>query len=124
MAEAMLPRLVAPNAAARRPRVVESLRRMMLATDPRAIAAALRGMAARPDSTPLLSAIRVPTLVMVGEHDAISPPSEMRRMAEAIPGAKFVVIPDAGHMAPMENPQAVSEAIANFVAGLKRGGTP
>jgi pimeloyl-ACP methyl ester carboxylesterase len=57
----------------------------------------------------------VPTLVIVGEHDAISPPEEMKAIAAAIPGAELVVIPDAGHMTTMENPRAVNAALAAFV---------
>ena len=118
VAEAMLPRLAAPDARARQRTVVESLKQTMLATDPRTIAAALRGMAARSDSTPRLASIRVPTLVVVGQYDAITPVAEMRQMAKAIPHARFVVIPDAGHMAPMENPAAVNQAIAALLAEL------
>ena len=55
----------------------------------------------------------MPTLVLVGEHDAISPPAEMKTIAAAIPGAEFVEIPDAGHMTTMENPEAVNEALAS-----------
>ena len=62
------------------------LRSVMMATDPRGIAAAARGMAERPDMTAALGQIRCPTLVIVGQEDAISPPAEMRGMAEAIPG--------------------------------------
>ncbi len=115
----MLPRLIAPASRAGQPHVVEALKKTMLATDPRAMAAALRGMAARADSTPRLASIRVPTLALVGQHDAISPAAEMRQMAAAIPQARFVVIPDAGHMSPMENPAAVNAAIAEFLAKIE-----
>ena len=88
---------------------------MVLETDPVAIAAAHRGMAIRPDVTSLLPNLRFPTLVIVGEHDVISPPQEMRTIADAIPQARFVQIPAAGHMAPMENPAAVNRAISVFL---------
>jgi pimeloyl-ACP methyl ester carboxylesterase len=87
-------------------------------TDPAAIAASQLAMADRPDSTPLLGSITKPTLVIVGEHDAISPPDEMRQIAEAIPGARFVEIPGAGHMAPIEAPAAVNAALAEFAKSL------
>jgi len=52
----------------------------------------------------------------VGQHDAISSPAEMRAMADRIPGAQFIEIPDSGHMSPMENPSAVNEAMEGFLA--------
>jgi pimeloyl-ACP methyl ester carboxylesterase len=73
-------------------------------------------MAERPDMTAALGQIRCPTLVIVGQQDVISPPAEMRGLAEAIPGAKFVEIPAAGHMSPLENPVAVSMAMRAFLA--------
>jgi pimeloyl-ACP methyl ester carboxylesterase len=72
-------------------------------------------MAARPDMIGLLPTIRVPTLIIVGEHDVISPPAEMKSIAEAISGAVFAVIPDAGHMTTMERPEAVNAALVRFV---------
>ena len=62
----------------------------------------------------MLPTINVPTLVIVGDDDAISPPAEMQAIAAAIPNAEFVVIPDSGHMTTMENPEAVNEALLRF----------
>lgn len=111
----MLPRLVGPNVSSS---IKDKLERMMRGTSPRGAAAALRAMAVRPDVRPMLSAIDVPTLVLVGEHDAISTPDEMREIADAIPGSRFVVVPDAGHMAPMESQGPTTSAIAFFLASL------
>ncbi|MGD9644380.1 MAG: alpha/beta fold hydrolase [Pirellulales bacterium] len=119
VAEAMLPKLFAPQAATRQPDRVQATEQVIRGTSPEGIAAALRGMAERPDATPLLATIRVPTLVIVGEHDGISPPAEMRTVADAIAGAEFVEVPDAGHMAPLENPTVVNAAIAAFCAQLE-----
>ena len=80
------------------------------------MAAAQRALATRPDCTPWLSEIRVPTLLIVGEHDVISTPAEMQGMAAAIPGARCVVIPNAGHMAPLEQPEPVNAALREFLA--------
>jgi pimeloyl-ACP methyl ester carboxylesterase len=88
---------------------------MVLATDPIAIAAAHRGMAVRPDVSAFLPTFHVPTLVVVGEHDVISPPAEMKAIAEALPDARFALIPEAGHMAPLENPRAVNQVIHEFL---------
>lgn len=118
LADGMLPRLFAKNTQQNYPGLIEGLRTVMLANKPRGVAAASRGMAERPDMTSQLGEIRCPTLILVGENDVSSPPAEMRGIAQAIPGAKFIEIPDGGHMAPLENPAAVNAAIAHFVATL------
>ena len=104
VAEMMGPKLLAPRTFERKPDVVAAVRQVVERTSPAAIAAAQRGMAARPDMTSLLPTIKVPTLIIVGAEDAISPPQEMKAIAAAIPNAEFVEIPDAGHMTTMENP--------------------
>ena len=86
-----------------------------MSTAPTAIAAAQRGMAQRPDVSNELPKIDVPTLVLCGEHDAISPADEMRDIASAMPNASFVQIDGAGHMAPLEDPAAVNGAIVEFL---------
>jgi 3-oxoadipate enol-lactonase len=118
VAEMMGPKLVAPSAFEKKPAVVTALRSVVESTPPAAIAAAQRGLAARPDMTSFLPHIDVPTLVIVGDQDAISPPAEMQAIAAAIPNAEFVVIPDSGHMTTMENPEAVNAALTRFVKGL------
>jgi 3-oxoadipate enol-lactonase len=115
VAAAMLPKLLHPRTPEVRPQVAASVREMILSTDPHGIAAAQRGMAERPDVTSLLPTIDVPTLVLVGQEDAISPPDEMRKIAAAIPGAQFEIVPDAGHMSPMENPQHVNKLLGAFL---------
>jgi pimeloyl-ACP methyl ester carboxylesterase len=121
VADAMLPRLLAPDTPRRHPEVAAAARAMMESTAPEGIAAALRGMAGRPDVTPELGAIAVPTLVVCGEHDALSTPDEMVGMSASIPGARFLTVPDAGHLAPLENPAAVTAALAAFLAGPAEG---
>lgn len=88
---------------------------MVTASSPQGAAAAARGMALRADSTNLLQKIDVPTLVICGEADQISPPDEMRKIAAAIPAAHFELIPGAGHLTPLENPAAVNQAIGAFL---------
>jgi pimeloyl-ACP methyl ester carboxylesterase len=116
VAEMMGPKLLAPKWFESRPDIVAAVRAMVERTPPAAIAAAQRGMAARPDMTCFLPQIRVPTLVLVGDADVISPPREMQAIAAAIPGAQFVVIPDSGHMTTMEQPEKVIEALRGFIA--------
>jgi pimeloyl-ACP methyl ester carboxylesterase len=113
--EAMLPRLLAPATLDGKIEVVECLRRTILAGNAANYAAILRGLAERPDFTPLLSKIDCPTLLIVGRQDAISPAAEMAAMARAIPGARLVEIEAAGHITPLEAPEAVSRAMAEFL---------
>jgi pimeloyl-ACP methyl ester carboxylesterase len=115
-ATAMLPKLVGENTKSERREVLAELERMIRQTAPGGIAAALHGMADRPDMRGELPQIQVPCLVLVGEDDVITTPEEMKGMAEAIPNADYVVISDSGHMAPMENPDVVNEVLERFLA--------
>lgn len=115
IAESMLPRLFASQTNERNPMAVDQVRDVILAGSPRGIAAAQRGMAERPDLTDSLGEIAVPTLVICGEEDAISPLAEMQSLAGQIPGAEFVPVPGAGHMAPLEQPDAVNAALVSFL---------
>ena len=115
VADGMLPKLFAPQTQQHQPAIVEATKQVMLHTAPEGIAAALRGMAERPDVTSRLSEIDVPTLVICGEHDAIVKPTEMREIAAKLPQAKYVEIKDAGHMAPLEQPAAANAAIQAFL---------
>jgi pimeloyl-ACP methyl ester carboxylesterase len=115
VAETMLPKLFAERARRENPAVVEATRRVILATAPATIAAAQRGMAQRSDATPMLPQIRLPTLLICGREDAITPLDEMRGVAQAIPGAQLVEVAGAGHMAPLEAPDEVNAALRRFL---------
>src|SRR5262245_27129106 len=115
VAETMLPKLFAPATIESKAPCVEATRQVILRTNPKGIAAASRGMAQRPDVTPWLSRFDMPTLVLCGQHDAISTPDEMRGFTELLPQARFVEIAGAGHMAPLENPAEVNAAIREFL---------
>jgi pimeloyl-ACP methyl ester carboxylesterase len=116
--EAMLPRLFGETTRLNRPEVIAQMRERMLRTPARAVAGALRGMAARLDRTAELGRIAVPTLVMVGAEDVLTPPSEAKAMADAIPNARYVEIPGAGHLAPLENPSVANGAMFAFLESL------
>lgn len=118
VAEMLGPKLSAPNTFKTKPEVIAAVRRVVERTSPAAIAAAQRGLAARPDMTSSLPQIKVPTLIIVGDEDAISPPAEMQAIAAAIPNAEFVVIPNSGHMTTMENPEAVNASLARFIKSV------
>lgn len=116
LAESMLPKMLTPEAPADLRGRVE---RMVLATPPEGAAQALLGMRDRMDARPLLPRIGVPTLVVVGSADPITPPDAARAMAQAVPGAKLVEVPGAAHLAPMERPGEVSEALVAWARTLK-----
>lgn len=115
LAADMLKKLFGPSTLEAGGDDIPSIRAVMENARPEGVAASLRGMAVRNDSRELLADIDVPTLVIVGEHDVISPPDEMKEIAEAIPGAEFLLVEDAGHMAPLEKPEQVNAAIADFL---------
>lgn len=118
--ESFLPRLVGETTKRESPALVDSLRARILATSPRAIADALHGLAARADSRPTLADVSVPTLVLVGAEDVLTPPAESEAMASAIPGARLEVVPRAGHLANIEQPEAVNAALLRFLVDRNR----
>jgi len=115
VADAMVGNLFAPSSP---PDLAEHWRGMMGRSNPRGVAAALKALARRPDSTATYSKIDVPTLIIVGENDTITPPADSRNMNSAIPGSRLVIIPEAGHMAAVERPQQVGGAVAAFMSTL------
>lgn len=116
-ADVMLPRVLAEITHRSRPDLVEFAHAMMLRQSPAGIIGAQLGMAERADSTPMLPTIQVPTLVVFGDQDVITPAeTEGRSLAAAIPGAKLVVIPNAGHLSNLEQPQVFNVAVREFLA--------
>ncbi|MDF1502840.1 alpha/beta fold hydrolase [Roseisolibacter sp. H3M3-2] len=118
VAESQLPGALGRTARAGEPALAEGLRALMASASVDGIVGALEAMRTRPDSTPLLPAITVPTLVVVGAEDVLTPPRDSRAMADAIPGATLVEIPAAGHVSAWERPDAFADALADFLRGL------
>ncbi len=116
--EQMLPKMVSAETRRHRPEVVEEVRRIASAQTPSGIIGALRAMRDRPDATDLLSALTVPTLVIVGSEDALTPPSLAEGLASRLPQARLVKIPAAGHLANLEQPQAFNQAMESFLSAL------
>jgi pimeloyl-ACP methyl ester carboxylesterase len=114
-AEAFVPKLLGETTQRERPELAERLRAITLANPPRGIANALLGLGARADSTPTLREIRVPTLVVCGAEDVLTPPSESQAMQKAIAGARLEIVPSAGHLANLENPEAYNQALTAFL---------
>jgi pimeloyl-ACP methyl ester carboxylesterase len=115
VADEMVPKLLRPQPD---PAAVKEVRSLISGGTPAGVAAAQRGMAKRPDSTPTLQAISCPTLVIVGEQDGLTPPAESEKMAAAVKGAKLVKIPDAGHLPCIENPEPFNAALLAFMDAL------
>ena len=115
-AEVMLPKLLTPAAP---PQLRDEVQQMMLAQRPESLMLALAAMASRPDSRATLQALRVPTLLLVGADDALTPPEASKAMAALVPGAKYVVIPGAAHLATMERPDEVNEALVAWLRGIR-----
>ena len=114
IAERLLPRLIDP----RNSHVLPLLRTMIEECPALTIEHALAAMRDRPDSTPLLPGITIPTLVVVGENDVMTPVTTARAMHQQLPQARLSVIAQAGHMSPMERPQEVTSAISEFLSSL------
>jgi 3-oxoadipate enol-lactonase len=121
VAEGMLSKMLAGETRAVAPEVAERVWRMMVATPVAGIIGALEAMKERPDSTPLLSTIDTPTLVLVGAEDPITPPEQARAMAQAVRGARLAVVPGAAHLPPVERPEATTEALREFLEGIANG---
>jgi len=118
VARDMMPKLIGKTTKELNPAVEANVRRLIKQQSPVAIRSAIHRMMHRPDSTPLLAQVSVPSLVITGEEDEMIPVDESRRMASAIPGAKLVIIPGAGHLANMEQPDAFNTALNTFLTTL------
>lgn len=114
----MMAKLIAPETMTRHPEVVESIRGIASSQTPAAIVGALKAMRARPDSGPTLASIRVPTLVVVGEKDTLTPPAMSESIAARVAAAKLVRIEGAGHLANLEKPEGFNAAVREFLQGL------
>jgi len=97
------------------PQAVQSIRETIGRTSPVAIAGTLLALAARTDTTSFLPTIKIPTLILVGQHDNVTPPSASQAMRERIPGAEMHVIPDAAHMSNLENPEEFNRHLRKFL---------
>lgn len=115
VAELQVPKLLADETRQQHPEVEAHVRRIAEAATGSGIAAVARGMAQRTDAHDLLAQISVPTLVLVGEQDAVTPPKLAQEYATQIPGSQFVVIPQAGHLSNLEQPEAFSKALQHFL---------
>jgi len=125
LADAMVPRLLGTSAAARTEphrSHLEGFLREMIARQPVAtIQAALAALGSRPDMTAAMSRVLQPTLLVVGAEDAITPPECLERAETLMPAARLLIVPEAGHLVPLEQPQVFNAAVVDF---LQAAGIP
>ena len=115
--EEMLQKLTSPVTRSNRPDIVDAARRMMQQMSPQDVAVVQQGMADRPDSIPTLKNIDVPTLILIGEDEAMA---ESELMRQHIAGSRLQVIPRAGHYAALEQPEVFADMLCSFFEGLPR----
>jgi pimeloyl-ACP methyl ester carboxylesterase len=116
VADEMVPKLLGATTRSTQPAIEDRVRSLVNANSTEAIAGAIRALMTRPDSTPLLASIHVPTLIVVGEEDTLTPPALSEEMQRSIGGAQLVRIPHAGHLSNIEQPELFNGALAAFLS--------
>jgi len=111
----MMPKMLTPTTANGRPFIADAVRAMMARQSVEGVVGALMAMRDRPDSTPTLAEITVPTLIVTGAEDTLIPPKEAEAMRNAIRGSRLVSIPGAAHLANFEAPDAFNHAVREFL---------
>jgi 3-oxoadipate enol-lactonase len=113
-----LPHLVAPDTSAE---ITEALRRIAERQRPSSVVSALEALRGRPDRRDDLPGIACPTLVIVGELDALTPPAAATTIYRGVPGARMATIAGAGHLTALERPADTALLVETFLRGLDRG---
>jgi pimeloyl-ACP methyl ester carboxylesterase len=116
--DGMLSKVLGATTRRTKPDVVGHVRGMILGTRVEGAVAAVDALRTRPDRTALLPTISVPTVVVVGEEDELTPPAVARAMADRIPGARLVSIPAAGHVTSLEAPEKVTAVLRGLLLGV------
>jgi 3-oxoadipate enol-lactonase len=120
-AEAFLKQVFAPESFESRREAVEQVRGIIAATPARTLIGTLIALAARTDTTASLARLRIPALVVVGEHDAVTPVAAARALHERIAGSELAIIPGAGHLPNLERPEELNGRLLDFLQGVSRG---
>jgi len=115
LVDSMMPKLLHPDTPERKPAVVKLVQSMILENKPAGAIAAIEGMADRPDVRGKLASLHMPCVAIVGEEDQITPPDSVSRMGQAFRGSDFEMIPKAGHMAPLENPEKFHRVLLEWL---------
>jgi pimeloyl-ACP methyl ester carboxylesterase len=118
IADAMLPKMLAPATYAANPGLVAEVRAIMVAAPLNGVVGDLLGMKVRPDSTDLLPQITRPVLVIHGQDDQLIPPREAEATHAALPNARLVLVPNAGHLLNLEQPETFNAEVRTFLHSL------
>src|SRR6185369_28860 len=118
LADTQIAGLMGKTTRARRPDIYDAVHRMIAQAPTDGIVGALEAMIDRPDSTKTCATIDVPTLVVVGDEDVVTPPKEARRTCDAISGSRLEVLAQAGHLSSIERPAAFNTVVSEFLASL------
>lgn len=116
LADEMIPKLLSPHTLQHRPEVASAVRQMIGRQTLQPVRGAIQRMLTRPDSTPDLVRITVPTAIVVGADDAMTPVAEARAMHQAIAGSMLEIIPEAGHLSNLEQPTDFNGALSRLLA--------
>jgi len=119
IAAAMMPKMLSPDSQQNRPQLVQQLKTIMESCPALTIEHALAAMRDRADSRPLLPSINIPTLILVGDQDPITPPAVAETMNKEIKNSKLITIKSAAHLTSMEQPEQVNQALRQFLAMIK-----
>lgn len=114
--EAFIPKVLSQETLENSPNIVASVRKMLEMNTPEGLKACLMCLAARPDLTEELNNIKVPTLIIVGEQDKLTPPEDAEKMSEKIQNAQLILIRGAGHFTNLENEPAFNSALLSYIA--------
>jgi pimeloyl-ACP methyl ester carboxylesterase len=116
VADEMLPKLLGESSRRDQPDLETRVRALIRSNTPEGIAGAIEATRDRADSTATLASIDVPTLILCGEEDTLTPPTEARSMQERIRRSNLVLLPRAGHLSNLEAPEQFSTALCDFLA--------
>jgi pimeloyl-ACP methyl ester carboxylesterase len=114
----LMPKMLAASTHPQNPAVVAEVRRLASQQTSPGIISALKVLRDRPDARPSLGDIKVPTLVIVGSEDALTPPTMAETLVAGIPGAQLATIPGAGHLSNLEQPESFNGALLSFLRGI------
>lgn len=119
IADQLLPRLLSQSSITQRPDLVARVRGMIENTSVQGITGDLMALAGRPDSVDLLPTLSLPTLVLVGENDALTPLADAELISQGIPGAQLKVVAGGAHLANLENPNDWNQAVRGFMETIR-----
>jgi pimeloyl-ACP methyl ester carboxylesterase len=118
IADSMLPKMVSPVTFNSNQPLINTIRAIMLDTSVNGVVGALQGMRDRPDSTLLLSQVKCPALIIHGADDQLIPIKDAEMLDIQIPNSRLVIIPEAGHLLNLEQPELFNQAVSKFILSL------